>query len=133
VNTRTLNVLPLLNSAQVKYTTPITSKFLLEARHTLYYEDGDERYQSWITPQSYSITEQTTGMQYAAYPSGSQYQKNVLSTSRVAASCVTGSHALQTGLTLGSRVDRRVIVRDFLPVLQRAAEEIAFALGHGVR
>ena len=32
-----------------------------------------------------------------------------------------------------SRVDRKVMVRDFLPVIQSAAEEIAFALGHGVR
>ena len=32
-----------------------------------------------------------------------------------------------------SRVDRRAMVRDFLPVIQSAAEEIAFALGHGVR
>jgi len=32
-----------------------------------------------------------------------------------------------------SRVDRRVLVRDFLPVIRSAAEEIAFALGHSAR
>lgn len=108
-------VLPLLNSVQFKYTTPITSKFLLEAGHTLYYEDGDERYQPWVTAQTYGITEQTTGMQYGAYPSGSQYQKNVLSTSRVAASYVTGSHTFQTGMTLGRgyRVTRLFYAGDF--------------------
>jgi IclR family pca regulon transcriptional regulator len=44
----------------------------------------------------------------------------------------TAVAAINSGVPT-SRVDRRAMVRDFLPVIQGAAEEIAFALGHGGR
>jgi hypothetical protein len=113
-------VLPLLNSFQTKYTSPITSRFLLDAGYTLYFEDSDEQYQSWVTPQTYGIEEQTTGMQFGGYPSGSQYQKNVLSTFRLAGSYVTGSHAVQTGVTLGRgyRITRLFYTGDMTAVFR---------------
>ena len=36
--------LPLLNSLQTKWTSPVTSRFLLDAGYTLYFEDSDERF-----------------------------------------------------------------------------------------
>lgn len=108
-------VLPLLNSVQAKWTAPITSRFLADAGYTLYFEDSDERFQPWVTPSHYAITDLDTGMNYGAYPSGSQYQLNVLSTYKASVSYVTGSHALQTGMTLGRgyRVTRLFYAGDF--------------------
>ena len=94
-------VLPLLNSAQGKWTSPVTSRFLLDAGYTLYFEDSDERYRDWVTDANYAIEDQNLGLNFGAYPSGSQAQKNVLSTARISGSYVTGSHAIQTGMTLG--------------------------------
>ena len=108
-------VLPLLYSFQTKWTSTVTSRMLLEAGFTRYYEDSDERYKDWVTPDTYSITDQNTGMQYGAYPAGSQYQFNELQTYRLAASYVTGSHALQTGMTFGRglRITRLFYIGDF--------------------
>jgi hypothetical protein len=108
-------VLPLLNSVQTKWTSTMTSRFLLDAGYTLYFEDSDERFRDWVTPSNYAIEDQNLGINYGAYPSGSQAQKNVLSTTRVAASYVTGSHAIQSGVTLGRgyRITRLFYAGDF--------------------
>jgi carboxypeptidase family protein len=108
-------VLPALYSFQSKWTSTLTGRTLLEVGFTKYYEDSDERYKDWVTPATYSITDQGNGMQYGAYPSGSQYQFNELQTYRVAGSYVTGSHAFQTGMTFsrGLRITRLFYAGDF--------------------
>jgi hypothetical protein len=116
-------VLPLLNSAQGKWTSPVTSRLLLDAGYTLYFEDSDERYRDWVTAKNYTIEDQNTGISYGAYPSGSQAQKNVLSTARLAASYVTGSHAIQSGMTLGRgyRVTNLFYAGDFTATFRDGA------------
>ena len=109
-------MLPLLNSIQTKWTSTVTSRFCSRPGYTLYYEDSDERFLDWVTPDTYAID----GPEHrdaitAPTRRARNTEERAAAPTRLAASYVTGSHALQTGMTLGRgyRITRLFYAGDF--------------------
>jgi hypothetical protein len=87
---------------QVKWTDTISNKFLLEAGASFNEMNWQSRRQPWVAADVISVTELSTNFTYRASPSYSWDSQSEASLTRsyfgtVAASYVTGSHAVKVG------------------------------------
>jgi len=88
---------------QIKWTQTTTDRLLLEAGLTYYYQPYEQYYTESVRPSDLPRLEQTTGLLSVAagntIPPYTSWTKSY--SSMAAASYITGSHAIKTGVTMG--------------------------------
>ena len=85
---------------QATWSSPRTSRLLLEAGAGAALQSWPAEMQPGVTPDHISITEQSTGMTYNAATSYNAIQDVPRFTQRFSLSYVTGSHSVKTGIQL---------------------------------
>jgi hypothetical protein len=84
----------------ITWSSPISSRFLLEAGLLVYRQDNYLLRQPGVTTDTVSVLEQATGIQYRAAPSGYTSTLFRQENSKASLSYVTGSHAFKVGYSL---------------------------------
>ena len=82
---------------QGTWTSPVTSRFLLEAGASAAISHSDRFLPAGVTMDTVSITDQASGLTYNAMPSYQFNTYNHRTSQRFAASYVTGTHAFKAG------------------------------------
>ncbi len=89
---------PLSYTPQVKWTSPVTNRLLLEAGLSTYYQRFSFRYQPEVGPFDVTHFEQTTGRTTVAASNRSENASNHVNLV-ASATYVTGSHNIKTGIS----------------------------------
>jgi hypothetical protein len=83
---------------QASWSSPISSRVLLEGGVSVHPEKIMHLRQPYVTPETYSVLELSTNTTFRAAPTYFEFPATVTST-KFSASYVTGSHAFKTGLS----------------------------------
>ena len=90
---------PLQRLIQGDWTSPLTSRFLVELGVNQFWGQSDDTAWKELNPVMIQVTEQSTGLVYRGAGGGNRSLKQWIPSWRMATSYITGAHAFKVGMT----------------------------------